>query len=139
MAQNIYANARSIVHKVSGGKSIAAFPDVCLTPPAGSGMPVPIPYANQLDAQAAAGDKKAKKDQKKLMDDAAKNGYKVKSVTQWAIKTSGDEAGRLGGILTSQTMQKAEFVNYSMDVKFEGKKVVHMGDPLFHNKKNIVG
>ena len=137
MAQTTFANARGIAHKASGGQSLG-FPDVCLTPPAGPGMPIPIPYANQLDAQAAAGDKKAKMDQKKLMDDAAKHGYKVKSATQWAVKSSGDEAGRRGGISTSKTMNKAGFVNYAMDVKLHGKNPVRMSDPLFHNKKNII-
>ena len=32
-----------------------------------------------------------------------------------------------------------EFMNYSFDVKFEGKNVCRLGDPLFHNKKNIMG
>ncbi len=26
-----------------------------------------------------------------------------------------------------------------VDVKFEGKNVCRLGDPLFHNKKNIMG
>lgn len=138
MAQKTFANSRGIAHKGSGGMS-QGFPDVCLTPPNGQGMPVPVPYANLLDAQASAGDKKAKADQKKLIDDAAKNGYKVESATQWAIKTSGDEAGAIGGIKSSTTKDKVQFINYSMDVKFENKNVCRMGDPLFHNKKNIVG
>jgi hypothetical protein len=28
---------------------------------------------------------------------------------------------------------------YSFDVKFEGKNVCRLGDPLWHNKKNILG
>jgi len=125
MGQKTFANSRGIAHK-GGGKSIAAFPDVCLSPPEGQGGPVPIPYANMLDSQAAAGDKKAKSDQKKLIDDAAKNGYKVDSATQWAIKSSGDEAASVGGVKSGTTGGKAKYVNYSMDVKFEGKNVVRM-------------
>ena len=34
---------------------------------------------------------------------------------------------------------EAEYMMYSFDVKFEGKNVCRLGDPLWHNKKNIVG
>jgi hypothetical protein len=36
-------------------------------------------------------------------------------------------------------MGECEFMMYSFDVKFEGNNVCRMGDPLFHNKKNIMG
>ena len=36
-------------------------------------------------------------------------------------------------------MNVCEFMMYSFDVKFEGKNVCRLGDPLFHNKKNIMG
>lgn len=51
----------------------------------------------------------------------------------------GDEAGTLKGIVSSDQMGVCEFMMYSADVKFEGKNVCRMGDPLFHNKKNIMG
>jgi hypothetical protein len=54
--------------------------------------------------------------------------------------TSGDEAGSAGGgVMSSSIKGEAEFMMYSFDVKFEGKNVCRMGDPLFHNKKNIMG
>jgi len=34
---------------------------------------------------------------------------------------------------------ECEFMLYSFDVKFEGKNVCRLGDPMFHNKKNIMG
>ena len=37
-----------------------------------------------------------------------------------------------------RNMGECEFMMQSMDVKFEGKNVARMGDPLFHNKKNIM-
>jgi hypothetical protein len=54
-------------------------------------------------------------------------------------KSSGDEAGSAKGVVSSANMDVAEFMMYSFDVKFEGKNVCRMGDPLFHNKKNIMG
>ena len=54
-------------------------------------------------------------------------------------KTSGDEAGTQKGLISDEQMEEAEFMLYSFDVKFEGKNVCRMGDPLFQNKKNIMG
>ena len=44
----VYANGMSIACKVADGKSIAAMPDVCFTPPLTPATPpgVPIPYPN---------------------------------------------------------------------------------------------
>jgi hypothetical protein len=53
---------------------------------------------------------------------------------------SGDEVGSAGGGVMSSPMKgEAEFMMYSFDVKFEEKNVCRLGDPLFHNKKNIMG
>ncbi len=32
-----------------------------------------------------------------------------------------------------------ELMMYSFNVKFDGKNACRLGDPLFHNKKNIMG
>jgi hypothetical protein len=53
--------------------------------------------------------------------------------------TTGDEAGSAGGVVSGSIKGAAEFMLYSFDVKFEGKNVCRLGDPLFHNKKNIMG
>ena len=126
MAQKTFANARGISHKGSGGMSIV-FPDVCKTPtPAG---PVPIPYPNiGMASDTSKGPKKVKTDGKMPMVKGAKYS-----------QTSGDEAGSAKGVVSSDQKGVAEFMLYSFDVKFEGKNVCRMGDPLFHNKKNIMG
>ena len=38
---------------------------------------------------------------------------------------------KVGGVMSSSTK--------AFDVKFEGKNVCRLGDPLFHNKKNAFG
>ena len=126
MGQKTFANGRGIAHKGSGGLSIV-FPDVCKTPtPAG---PVPIPYPNIGKASdTTKGPKKVKTDGKMPMVKGAKY-----------MMTSGDEAGSAMGVLSSKVKGDAEFMLYSFDIKFEGKNVCRMGDPLFHNKKNIMG
>lgn len=127
MGQTTFANSRGIVHKGSGGMSIA-FPDVCKTPAPPAG-PIPIPYPNiGKSSDTSNGPKKVKTDGKMPMVKGAK--YSM---------STGDEPGSAGGVVSSSTKGECEFMMYSFDVKFEGKNVCRMGDPLFHNKKNIMG
>lgn len=126
MAQTTFANSRGIAHKGSGGLSIV-FPDVCKTPTPGG--PVPIPYPNIGKAtDTNKGPKSVKTDKKMPM---------VKSAIY--TMSTGDEAGTANGVISSKIKGECEFMMYSFDVKFEGKNVCRMGDPLFHNKKNIMG
>nr|WP_240359629.1 DUF4150 domain-containing protein [Pyxidicoccus trucidator] len=103
-------------------------PDVCKTPsPAG---PVPIPYPNIAKSSDTA------KGPKSVTIEG--NMPAVKGA-QYQTST-GDEAGSAGGgVMSSSTKGPAEFMMYSFDVKFEGKNVCRLGDPLFHNKKNTMG
>ena len=126
MPCTVFANSRGVVHKGSGGQS-PVFPDVCKTPtPAG---PVPIPYPNiGMSSNTSGGPSGVKSDGQMPMVKGAK--YTM---------TSGDEAGSAGGVMSSSIKGEAEFMMYSFDVKFEGKNVCRLGDPLFQNKKNIMG
>lgn len=126
MAQTTFANSRGIVHKGSGGQSIV-FPDVCLTK---VGKPiVPIPYPNiGKSSDTSKGPKSVKTDDQIPMVKGA----------QYSTST-GDEAGSHKGIISGTTKGVCEFMMYSFDIKFEGRNVCRLGDPLFHNKKNIMG
>ena len=53
--------------------------------------------------------------------------------------STGDEAGSAKGVGSGTTQGVCEFMLYSFDVKFEGRNVCRLGDPLFHNKKNTMG
>jgi hypothetical protein len=127
MGTTVFANGRGVVHEGSEGMS-TVFPDVCKTPSPGG--PVPIPYANVGKASdTSKGPKSVVVDGKMPMVKGAE--YKA---------TAGDEAGTAGGGVVSGTITDvAEFMMYSFDVFFEGKNVCRLGDPLFHNKKNIMG
>jgi len=126
MGQTTHSNGRGISHKGSGGKSIV-FPDVCKTP-IGPAI-VPIPYPNMGQAMdTSKGPKSVKTDGKMPMVKTAK--YKT---------STGDEPGVAKGIISSKIKGVCEFLMYSFDVKFEGKNVCRLGDPLWHNKKNILG
>ena len=117
-------NKLSIVNEDSSGVTIA-FPDFC-KPPAPPAPPLPIPYPNIAQStDTAKGTKKVKAEGKPIC------------VSDSNFSTStGDEAGTLGGIISNKTKGKAEFVNYSFDVQFEGKNVPRSFDLMLHNDKN---
>ena len=46
MGCDVYANSNAIACKAGDGKVIAAFPDVCLSPPSPPAGPIPVPYPN---------------------------------------------------------------------------------------------
>src|SRR4030042_289248 len=126
MGQTTFANSRGMAQKGSGGMSIV-FPDVCKTPSPGG--PVPIPYPNiGKSSDTSKGPKKVTTDGKMPMVKGAK--YST---------STGDEPGSAGGVISGVNKGECEFMMYSFDVKFEGKNVCRLGDPLFHNKKNIMG
>ena len=127
MGQTTFANSRGIAHKGSGGMS-TVFPDVCKTP-ALARAPIPIPYPNIGQASdTSGGPTTVTTDGKMPMVKGAKYS-----------KSSGDEPGTIGGRDVDVNMSECEFMMYSFDVKLEGNNACRLGDPLFHNKKNIMG
>ncbi len=127
MGQTVFANSRGVDHKGSNGMSMV-FPDVCKTPAPPAG-PIPIPYPNIGKASdTSKGTKKVKIDGKSAMVKGSK--YSM---------SAGDEPGTVGGVLSSKNKGECEYLMYSFDVKFEGKNACRLGDPLWHNKKNIAG
>jgi hypothetical protein len=121
-----FANMRGVAHGGSNGMSMA-FPDVCKTPsPAG---PIPIPYPNiGKSADASGGPTTVTVEGKMPMVKGAN--YQM---------STGDEAGSAMGIMSSKIKGICEFMMYSFDVKIEGNNVCRLGDPMFHNNKNIMG
>jgi hypothetical protein len=128
MANNVFADGREISCKAADGKSICAFPDVCLTPPENPATPpgVPVPYPNTAFAKDSTnGSKTVKISGKEVM-------LKNKSYFK---RSTGDEAGCAAkkGVLTSTNMGKVYFNSWSMDVKCEGENVVRHLDVTTHN------
>ncbi|WP_224361973.1 DUF4150 domain-containing protein [Hyalangium versicolor] len=124
MAVHVGVNKMSVVTQDSNGITVA-FPDVCKTPsPAG---PVPIPYPNiARSSDTAKGTKKV----------SVKGNPVCVKDSNFSTST-GDEAGTAGGgVASNKTKGKAEFVNFSFDVKFEGKNVARAFDMMLHNDKN---
>jgi hypothetical protein len=117
-------NFLSIVNADTNGVTIA-FPDVCKTP-APPAPPIPIPYPNiAQSSDTAQGTKKVKVEGKPVC--VKDSNFKM---------STGDEAGSIGGIASNKIKGKAEFVNFSFDVQFEGKNVPRSFDLMLHNDKN---
>jgi hypothetical protein len=119
-------NNLSVVHKSSSGITIA-FPDICKTLVPPSPSPIPIPYPNiAQSSDTAKGSKKVKCDGNPIC--LKDSNFRM---------SSGDEAGNAGGGVASNKIKgKAEFINYSFDVKVEGKQVARAFDLMLHNDKN---
>ncbi len=91
-----------------------AFPDTCKTPAPPAPAPVPIPYPNIGMCPQASGTST-----KVLI------GKKETITTQSEVpRTSGDEAGVAGGLVSSTNMDKVEFKKGSAKVEVEGNPLV---------------
>ena len=126
MPVTININGLTLCHKGSMGISIATIPDVCKTPsPAG---PIPLPYPNiAMSSDLVKGTTSVKGDGQMC----AKYGSEF-------MRSTGDEPGTAGGILSSTFIREASWLTFSFDVKFEGKGACRLTDKMFHNHKNTV-
>lgn len=131
---DVYANGLEISGKAVQAQTIAAFPDVCMTPPENPATPpgVPVPYPNfamASDTEKGTGKVKIKGKEVNL-----KNKSDMK-------RTSGDEAGCAAkkGVISSKNMGKSYFNAWSSDVKFESKPVVRMSDITTNNHSSPPG
>ncbi len=124
MPVTVSVNFLTVVHAGSNGIT-TAFPDVCKTP-APPAPPIPIPYPNiAQSSDSAQGASTVKCDGNPTC--VKDSNFKM---------STGDEAGSLLGVASNKIKGKAEFVNFSFDVKFEGKSVVRAFDLMLHNDKN---
>jgi hypothetical protein len=115
-------NMRTVVHQTSDGV-VTGFPDVCNTPSVGG--PIPIPYPNiALSMDTFLGSRRVTVDGNPIMLQGSC--FKM---------STGDEPGAMGGVMSMTVKGKAEFVQYSFDVKVEGKGVARMGDLMIQNKQ----
>ena len=131
MGSAVYANGMSIACKAADGKTIAAMPDVCLSPPTPPAGPIPVPYPNTAMAS----------DTTKGSKTVQIGGQEVMLKDQSTFKKStGDEAATktLGmGVVSHQIQGEVNFAAWSMDVKFEGENVPRHLDITLHNEMCI--
>lgn len=124
MPVSVGVNFMSVVHEGSGGVTIV-FPDVCKTP-APPSPPIPVPYPNVARSADAA----------KTAKSVKADGHPLCTKVSCFRTSTGDEAGSLKGVASNTTKGEARFVNYSMDVKAEGKPIPRALDLMLHNDKN---
>ncbi len=121
MPATVIVNMFTVVHKASNGISMI-FPDTCKTPAPPAG-PIPIPYPNiAMSTDTADGSSTVKCDGQPIMTKAS----------NFAMST-GDEAGSVGGVVSSKIKGKAYPKLYSFDVKVDGNNVFRLLDIMLQN------
>lgn len=130
---NVFANFREISGKATNNKSIAALPDVCMSPPAPPAGPVPLPYPNTAMASDCTGGSKTVKIGGKEVS--------LKNASTYSKSTGDEPATQSFGanIVTHKIQGPLRFAAWSSDVKFEGENVVRLGDLTTHNHINTQG
>lgn len=134
MGGNVFANGLEISGKAVQAQTIAAFPDVCFTPPQTPATPpgVPIPYPSfgmAADTENGTGTVKISGKEVNIKNKSDET------------KTSGTEAGCAPkkGVVTSKNTGKKYFNMWSPDVKFEGEPVIRFSDIATHNHASPPG
>ena len=109
-----------------GGGQCFGMPDVCLTPMPPPSPPAPVAYPNFG-----------------MMNEAIKTSTKVMFVGKEVVtvkseipRSTGDEAGVNGGVVSGCNMAKVTFKKGSSKVKVEGQQCVHLTSPTAHNGMN---
>ena len=127
MSKNVFANGREVSAAQDDNASLAAMPDVCLSPPTPPVGPIPIPYPNfSKAADTSEGTRTVKVGNREVG---------VKNTSNYK-KSTGDEAATksLGmGLMSHQIQNTTYFAAWSFDVKFEGKNAIRHLDLTTHN------
>lgn len=128
MASTVNANDLTVVHRTSDGMAIATVPDVCKTPSPAGGAPVPVPYPNlAMSSDLVNGTTTVTVDGQM----AAIQGSKF-------VKSTGDEAGAAGGVVSGVFIMEAEFISASPTVMMDGLPVNRLSDKMLMNHQNTV-
>lgn len=118
MGCDVYADGDEIACEAGGGKVIAAFPDVCMSPPSPPAGPIPVPYPDtSFSKDMKNGSKNVKISNKPVM---------LKDKSFYKSSPLGNEAATRSfgaGVVTHVITGKTHFNAWSMDVKFEGLNV----------------
>ena len=118
MTKNVFAGTWEIAAENGMNKSIARFPDVCMSPPSPPAGPIPIPYPDTSFSNNL-----------KSGSSTVKIGGQSAALAQQSYYKEpvlGDEAATRtfgANVVTHQITGKTYFQAWCMDVKFEGKNV----------------
>lgn len=129
METHVYANDNEICSRAADGRSTAAFPDPCWSPPGPSAGPVLIPYANTAFASEL--------ENGSTTVFVCATPVALKDVS-WLANSTGNEPATQAfakGQKTGVIKGKAFFIDWSINVKFEGLNVCRHTDPMTHNHR----
>ena len=116
----VFANLREVVSKASNSKSMAAFPDVALTPPSPPAGPIPIPYPNFAQAgDAAKGSKKTKADKAAAIAKASK--YRKSESDEVATRMTGLQK-KIQKIIASRNLTEKEKISFNKEIETYKKR-----------------
>src|SRR5262245_5735983 len=130
MSKNVFAKGKEISCKKDDNKSMAAMPDVCLSPPSPPAGPIPIPYPNFANASDTSDGSKTVKIGGEEVGLKNSSNYK---------QSKGDEGATRGlgmGVVTHTIQGKMKHAAWSFDVKIEDKNVIRHMDLTTHNHMN---
>jgi hypothetical protein len=117
MTLTVIVNDLTLVHRGSDGKAICSVPDVCKTPPA-------VPYVNTAFSRDLVNGS---------VTVFADGGNSCALKDSMFLPSYGDEPGVGGGVISGVNKGQAKFINYSMDVKIEGRNAARLTDPMTMN------
>lgn len=133
MSNKVFVNNNEISCKSGSGKVVAAFPDVCMSPPSPPAGPVPIPYpVSSFSSDTTKGSRSVKVNGKEVM---LKNRSYFK-------KCTGDEAATKAwgmGVISHQITGKVYFAAWSMDLKIENENACRHLDITTSNHASPLG
>ena len=134
MSKKVFANSSAIAGQAGKGMIVAAFPDVCMSPPSPPAGPVPVPYPDtSKTSDLKKGSKKVKIGGKPVF---------LSGQSYLQSKPLGNEASTKSfgaSVLSHTNGGKTQFCAHSMDVKFEGKYVCRHLDLTTSNHASYPG
>lgn len=122
MAVTVNINGLSSVHQTSGGIATATLPDVCKTPPSAT----PVPYPNVAQSTDLIGGTAT----------ITVDGSSAAVQSSMFVRSTGDEAGSLGGVVSQVFAMEATFLSFSPTVLMEGQGACRLTDKMLMNKAN---
>lgn len=122
MPVTVNINGLSCVHQGSLGLATATLPDVCKTPP----YATPLPYPNVAMSSDLVGGTAT----------VSVDGCPAAIQSSRFVRSTGDEAGSLGGVVSAVFGMEATFLSFSPTVLLEGQPACRLTDKMLMNAGN---
>lgn len=130
MNAKVFANGREVSAKASANETIAAMPDVCLSPPPSPAGPIPIPYPNFAKASDAMGGTRTVKIGGKEAGMKGRSSYKKSTGDEPATRSFG------AGVISHNLGGPVKHQAGSFNIKLEGSQAQRFGDITTGNHAN---